>query len=50
MLGRDLGIEREIELAQAAALPPFAQVIADGTCFHVGQDSAAEASSPLPPS
>ena len=50
MLGRNLGIEREIELAEAAALPPFAQMIADGTCFHGGQDSAAGAPSPLPAS
>jgi hypothetical protein len=26
---RDLGVDRKIELAQMAALPPFAQVIAD---------------------
>ena len=37
MLGRNLCIEREIELAEAAALAPLAQVIADGTCFHAGK-------------
>src|ERR1044072_2094464 len=33
MLGRDLRIQREIELAEAAALPPFAQMVADAKSF-----------------
>ena len=52
MLGGDLGLEREIELAQAAALAPFAQVIADRTDgFHGDEDSAGRTrQSPLPAS
>ena len=48
MLGRDLGIAGEVELAQAPALAPRAQMIADRAhCLgHAADDSAA--ARPLP--
>jgi hypothetical protein len=57
----NLGVAREIELAQMAALPPFAQVIADmdgrssvgsrrgGLCVHDGKPTMRISRVPLPP-
>jgi hypothetical protein len=49
MLRRNLGFEREIELAQAAALAPFAQMLSDGTnCgLHGRENSAAATALPI---
>jgi hypothetical protein len=57
----NLGIAGEIELAEVAALPPFAQVIADmdglgtvgsrrgGMCVHGGKPTMRISQLPLPP-
>jgi hypothetical protein len=57
----NLGIAGEIELAEMAALPPFAQVIADmdglnslssyrgGVCVHGGKPIMRISRVPLPP-
>jgi hypothetical protein len=60
MARRNLGIDREVELAEMAPLPPFAQVIADmeGTgwfgsrrgclCVHAEKPSTRRSCHPLP--